>query len=117
MERVKNNELCTLYKGSDIVTYIRINRLRWAGYAIRLEKQNPARRVLVAVLEGRRQKGRSTLRWKDGVMEEARKLDERNWKKLKAVIKQRNSYFVFTETWRPGIATKVFLHRKTGDGN
>jgi len=34
--RIKyNNELCTLYKESDIVTYIKINRLKWAGHVIR----------------------------------------------------------------------------------
>jgi hypothetical protein len=39
--RIKyNNELYTLYKESDIVTYIKINRLRWAGHVIRLEEQN-----------------------------------------------------------------------------
>jgi hypothetical protein len=54
--RIKyNNELYTLYKESDLVTYIKINRLIWAGHAIRLEEQNPAKRVLVAVVEGRRQ--------------------------------------------------------------
>jgi hypothetical protein len=40
-------------------------------------------RVLVAVVKGRRQRGRSKLRWEDGVMEDgvmedARKLGERN---------------------------------------
>jgi hypothetical protein len=56
--RIKyNNELYTLYKESDIVTYIKINSLRWAGHVIRLEERNPARRVLVAVVEGREGKG------------------------------------------------------------
>jgi hypothetical protein len=64
---IYNNELYTLYKDSDTVTYIKINRLRWAGHVIRLEEQNPARRVLVAVVEGRRQRGRPKLRWEDGV--------------------------------------------------
>jgi hypothetical protein len=50
-----NNEIYTLYKESDTVTYIKINRLRWAGHVIRLEEQRPASRVLVAVAEGRRQ--------------------------------------------------------------
>jgi hypothetical protein len=68
-----------LYKESDIATYIKINRLRWAGHVIRLEEQNPARRVLVAVVEGRTQRGRPKLRWEDGVKEDARKLGERNW--------------------------------------
>jgi hypothetical protein len=69
-----------LYKESDIVTYIKINRLRWAGHVIRLEEHSSARRILVVVVEGRRQRGRPKLRWEDGVMEDARKLGERNWR-------------------------------------
>ena len=59
-----------MYKVSDIVTHIKINRPRWEGHVIRLEEQSPARRVLVAVLEGRRQRGRPKLRWEDGVMDD-----------------------------------------------
>jgi hypothetical protein len=79
--RIKyNNEIYTLYKESDIVPYIKINRLRWAGHVVRQEEQSPARRVLVAVVEGRRQRGRPKLRWKNFVMDDARKLGERNWR-------------------------------------
>ena len=74
-----NNELYTLYKENDIVMYIKINRLRWAGQVIQME-ENPARRVFVAVVEGRRQRGRPKLRWKDGVIEDARKLGEGKWR-------------------------------------
>jgi hypothetical protein len=78
--RIKyNDELYTVYKENDIVTYIKINRLRWAGHVIRRE-QSPTRRVLTAVVEGRRQRGRPKLRWEDGVMDDARKLGERNWR-------------------------------------
>jgi len=69
-----------LYKESDIVTYIKINLLKWAGHAIRMEVHSPTRRVLVAVVEGRRLRGRPKLRWEDGVMEDARKWRERNWR-------------------------------------
>ena len=73
--RIKyNNELHTLYKESDIVTYIKIKRLKWAGRVICMEEQSPTRRVLVAVVEGRRQRGRPKLRWEDGVTEDGRKL-------------------------------------------
>jgi len=73
--RIKyNGELYTLYKDSDIITYIKINHLWWAGHVIRLEEQNPARRVFAAVVEGRRQKGRPKLRWEDGVTGDAKKL-------------------------------------------
>jgi hypothetical protein len=57
-----------------------VNHLRWAGHVIRLEEQSPARRVLVAVIEGKRQRGRPKLRWEDGVMDDARKLGEKNWR-------------------------------------
>ena len=69
-----------MYKESDIVTYIKMNRLKWAGYVFRTEEQNPTRRVLVAVVEGRSQRGRPKLRWEDCVMEDVRKLGERNWR-------------------------------------
>ena len=75
-----NNELYTLYKESDIVTYIKINQLKWAGHVICMEEQSPTRRVLVAVVEGRRQRGRPKLRWEDGGTEDARKLGESNWR-------------------------------------
>ena len=75
-----NNELYTLYKESDIVTYIKVNRLKWAGHVIRMEEQSPTRRVLVAVVEGRRQRGRPKLRWEDSVTEDARRLGEINWR-------------------------------------
>jgi len=49
--RIKyNNELYTLYRESDVVTYIKINRVKWAGHVIGMEEQSPTRRVLVAVL-------------------------------------------------------------------
>jgi hypothetical protein len=38
------------------------------------------RRVHSAVVEGRRQRGRPKLRWEDGVLDDARKLGERNWR-------------------------------------
>jgi hypothetical protein len=42
-----------------------------------VEEQNPARRVLFAVVEGRRQRDRPKLRWEDGVKEDARKVGGR----------------------------------------
>ena len=70
-----------MYRERDIVTYIKINRLKWAGHVIRMEEQSATRRVLVAMVEGRRQRGRPKLRWEDGVMEDGRKFGgERNWR-------------------------------------
>jgi hypothetical protein len=49
-----NNELYTLHKEREIVPYMKVKRLRWAGHVIRLEGQSSARRVLVAVVEVKR---------------------------------------------------------------
>jgi len=39
--RIKyNNELYTLYKGSDKATYIKINLLKWAGHVIGMEERS-----------------------------------------------------------------------------
>jgi len=79
--RIKyNSELYKLYKESDIVTYIIINLLKRAVHVICMDEQSPTRRVFIAVIEGRRQRGRPKLRWEDGVMEDARKLGERTWR-------------------------------------
>jgi len=66
-----------------------MNRLIWAGHVIGMEEQSTTRRVLVAVVEGRRQRGRPKLRWEDSVMEDARKLGERNWRN---VARSRDSW-------------------------
>ena len=82
---------CQIYSThkDKLVTYIKINRLKWAGRVIRMEEQSHTRRVLVAVVGGRRQRGRPKLRWEDGVMEDARKLGERNWRNA---AKHRDSW-------------------------
>jgi len=69
-----------LYKESDIATYIKINHLKWAGHVICMEEQSPTRRVLVAVVEGRREGQAETKmgRWCDGRCQEVggEKLEE-----------------------------------------
>jgi hypothetical protein len=77
-----SDELYTLYKDSHVITYININRLRWAGHVIRLEEQNLARQVFAAEIEGRRQKGRPKLKWEDGLTGDAKKLGERHWRSI-----------------------------------
>ena len=88
--RIKfNNELYTLYEECDIVTYVEINWLKWAGHVIGMEEQSTTRRVLLAVVVGRRQSGGSKLRWEDDVTKDARKLVER---KLRNAARNRDSW-------------------------
>jgi hypothetical protein len=43
-----------------------------------MDQQRPAKRILNAKLEGARRRGRSKLRWEDGVDNDVKALGERN---------------------------------------
>jgi hypothetical protein len=81
-----NEELYRLYDEIDLVTEIRISRLRWAGYIVRMEDNLPCKKITLE--EGRRRVGRPNLRWmdgwmdgwSDGVMRDAERLGVRNWR-------------------------------------
>ena len=80
--RIKyNNELYILYRESDTVTYIKINRLKWAGHVIRMEEQSDTRRVLVvAVCRRKKTEGQAETeigRWCDGRWRDGRWCDGR----------------------------------------
>jgi hypothetical protein len=63
-----------------VTLYIKVNRLRWAGHVIGLDEQSPTGRILVAIVEGKRQRGRPKLRWEYSVIDGVRKLGEKNWR-------------------------------------
>jgi hypothetical protein len=56
-------ELYRLYDEVDLVTAIRISRLRWAGHIVRMEDNIPCKKITLDKPEGRRRVGRSNLRW------------------------------------------------------
>ena len=57
-----NHELYQLYKEPNIIEFIKINRLRWAGHLIRLEDPRPALRVFRYNPGGIRNRGRPKTR-------------------------------------------------------
>jgi hypothetical protein len=58
-----NYELYALYEDMDIITFIEVGRLKWAGHVPRMDQQRPAKRILNAKPEDRRKRGRPKLRW------------------------------------------------------
>jgi len=70
-----NRELYELYDETDLVTWIKIQRLRWLGHVVRMNDDAPARAVFDSNPEGRRRRGRPHLRWKDGVQSDVRMLN------------------------------------------
>jgi hypothetical protein len=63
-----NEELYHLYDVIDLVTAIRISRLRWAEHIVRMQDNLPCKKITLDKPEGRRRVGRPNLRWMDGVM-------------------------------------------------
>ena len=75
-----NEELYRLYDETDLVTTIRITRLRWAGHIVRMQDNLPCKKVTLDKPEGGRRVGRPNLGWMDGVMRDAERLGVGNWR-------------------------------------
>lgn len=82
LRRRYNFELNNIYKqdgNKDIVTIIKLGRLRWAGHVVRYEDNNLAKEIMKTEPIGTRGRGKPEIRWKDGVTEDARKISASNW--------------------------------------
>ena len=53
-----NEELYCLYDENDLVTTVRITRLRWAGHIVQMQDNLPCKEISLDKLEGRRRVGR-----------------------------------------------------------
>ena len=79
--RIKTNEeMRTKYKSQDIVTVIKIRRLEWLGHVSRMNKIRGVKKFCEGKLEGRRGRGRPTLRWINDVEDDLRKLGVKRWR-------------------------------------
>ena len=80
-----NFELYQIYKevagGTDIITTIKLGRLRWAGHVVRAGDNSMIRNIFDATPTGTRRRGRPCLRWRDGIAEDAKRLDIGNWRR------------------------------------
>lgn len=74
-----NNELYQLYESPDIITSIKIARLRWAGHVKRMDECEIPRKVMEYGIAGGRRVGRPKLRWMDCVMDDIKRLGVKNW--------------------------------------
>jgi hypothetical protein len=97
-DTIKNCIVC--YDETDLVTRIRITRLRWAGHIVRMQDNLPCKKITVDKPEGRRRVGRPNLRWMDGVTKDAERLEVRNWR-----IKARDR-----DVWRRLLESAWTLH-------
>jgi hypothetical protein len=57
-----NEELYCLSDETDLVTTIKITRLRWAGHILRMQDNLPCKKITLEKPKGRRRAGRPNLR-------------------------------------------------------
>jgi transcription termination factor 2 len=79
-ELKRNEELMTKYKAPDIVKVIKIRRLEWLGHVVRMKETRSVKKIFEGKLEGRRGRGRPTLRWINDVKDDLRKLGVKRWR-------------------------------------
>ncbi|GFS83313.1 uncharacterized protein TNCV_600521 [Trichonephila clavipes] len=77
-----NLELCQSCKESDIVNFIKIQRIKWAGHVVRMNEDRITKKVSNAQPIDTRRKSRSNLRWIDGQQKDVLVLRTRNWRTL-----------------------------------
>ncbi|GFW59187.1 uncharacterized protein TNCV_2781181 [Trichonephila clavipes] len=80
--RRSNLELYHSYKESDIVNFIKVQRMKWAGLVDRMDEDRTTTKVFNAQPIRTRKKGRPKLRWIDGLEKDILILKTKNWRTL-----------------------------------
>ena len=65
-----NQELRDISQLPPITSFIRSQRLRWAGHVARMDPERLPRKAMEGLPEGRRPPGRPRLRWSDNVRQD-----------------------------------------------
>ncbi|GFV19163.1 uncharacterized protein TNCV_3223811 [Trichonephila clavipes] len=66
-QRGFNFELYQSFKESDIVNFVKIQTIKWAGHVVRIDEAHTTKKVFNAQPIGTRRKGRPNLKWIDGL--------------------------------------------------
>jgi hypothetical protein len=69
-----------LYEEVEILSFIRLSRLRWIGHVNRMDKERKIYNIFYNQPQGTRIKGRSKNRWMNCVLSGIKKCKIRNWK-------------------------------------
>ena len=80
MTDINIQDLYRLYDEANLVTTVKITRLRWAGHVMRMQDNITCKKITLHKPEGRRRARRPNLRWIDGVTTDTEKLEVRNWR-------------------------------------
>jgi hypothetical protein len=77
-----NYKLHEAFNEPNIVNYIKVNRLAWAGHLMHMNNDRILKKIFNTKPDGIRRDGRPKLRWEDGVDQGMRTLEVKNWNKV-----------------------------------
>jgi len=83
-----------LMEGTDIVRFIKAQRMKWLEHIQRMDQARPTRKLLDWKPMGTRPVGRPRQRWQEDVMEDLKKVNVKNWKET---AKDRRTWRDFAE--------------------
>ena len=78
-----NYELYEIFNDSNVVNYIKAKRMAWAGHLMRMNNdRTKAKKIFNTKPDGVRRVGRPKMPWEDGVNQDLKMLEVKNWKKV-----------------------------------
>ncbi|GFW51925.1 uncharacterized transposon-derived protein F52C9.6 [Trichonephila clavipes] len=78
--RRSNLDLYKIYKQPDIVKFVKLQRLNWAGHLSRMNEDRCCKKFSLAKSMGNRPRDKPPLRWIDCFEKDLRILKVKNWK-------------------------------------
>jgi hypothetical protein len=94
-----NYEIYETFKEPNIVNYIKVKRLAWAGHLMRMNDDRTIKKIFNTKPDGPRRAGRPKIRWEDGVEHDMTTLGVKNWRR---VTLDREKWTKFLNTLRTG---------------
>jgi hypothetical protein len=80
-ERIKmSQEIYNKFKSPYIVTVIKVHKLEWLGYVVRMDGARTVKMLLEGKPRTGRRKGRPRLRWIDDVESDFRNMGVKSWR-------------------------------------
>lgn len=80
--RRTNDEIYKNYRDIDVIKFIKLNRIRFAGHICRLDATSPMYRIFKHKPIGNRTRGRPKLRWLDSINSDFKTIRVQNWQDL-----------------------------------
>jgi hypothetical protein len=77
-----NHELYNLYNDIEISKKAKICRMKWAGHVLRMNDEEPTKKLMLGKPDGTRRRGRPKLRWIDWLEKDLHNISIINWKNI-----------------------------------